>query len=164
MTSHRRALALLALLLSPQVMALELGATPPNLGGQAADGRMLTLSQFHGQVVYVDFWASWCAPCAEAIPVLDSFQQKYGDRGFTVLGVNVDSERRSAQRMIDHLSPGFPMVFDPQGKWPEAFGLKDMPTSYLIDAHGVIRYINTGYRARDAKQIEAAIKAALGEN
>lgn len=163
MTSIRRLLTLLVLVLSPQAMALDIGAATPNLAALASDGRLLSLGQFRGQVVYVDFWASWCAPCAEAMPVLDALHQRYHDKGFTVLGVNVDTEQKSAQRMVDHLAPKFPIVFDPQGKWPEAFGLRDMPTSYLVDANGVIRYINKGYRARDAKQIEAAIRAALGE-
>ncbi len=159
----RRLLTLVLLVLSPQAMAMEIGAAAPNLSALASDGRMLSLNQFRGQVVYVDFWASWCAPCREAIPVLDTMYQRYQGRGFTVLGVNVDTERKSAQRMIDQLLPKFPLLFDPQGKWPEAFGLRDMPTSYLIDAKGVVRYIHKGYRARDAQQIEAAIKAALGE-
>jgi thiol-disulfide isomerase/thioredoxin len=163
MTSPRRLLMLVLLVLSPQAMALDIGAAAPNLSASAGDGRMLSLGQFRGQVVYVDFWASWCGPCAQAIPVLDGLYQRYHDRGFTVLGVNVDTERKSAQRMIDQLLPKFPIAFDPQGKWPEAFGLRDMPTSYLVDTNGVIRYINKGYRERDAKQIEAAIKAALGE-
>lgn len=163
MSSLRQLLTWVLLALSPQVMALEVGAVVPDLSAPTSDGRMLSLDQFRGQVVYVDFWASWCAPCREAMPVLDTLHQRYRERGFTVLGVNVDTERKGAQRMIDQLQPGFPMVFDPQGKWPEAFGLRDMPTSYLIDAKGIVRYVHKGYRASDAQRVEAAIKAALGE-
>lgn len=163
MRSLRILLALTVLALSPQAMALEIGSAVPSLSALASDGRMLSLDQFRGQVVYVDFWASWCAPCREAIPVLDSLQQRYRTRGFTVLGVNVDTDRRNAQRMMDQLVPVFPVVFDPKGLWPEAFGLREMPSSFLVDASGVVRYVKKGFRGNDAPQIEAAIKAALGE-
>lgn len=163
MSTLRRWACLALLLLSPQAMALEAGNNAPQLSAPFSDGSILSLAQLRGQVVYVDFWASWCAPCREAMPALDVLHQRYRARGFTVLGVNVDSDRKSAQRMLDQLVPAFPMVFDPKGLWPEAFGLRDMPTSFLIDAKGVIRYVKKGYRNRDVPQIEAAIQAALGE-
>lgn len=159
----RALFVLTALALSSQAMALDVGGAVPNLSAPASDGRTLSLQQFRGQVVYVDFWASWCAPCREAMPVLGALQQRYSARGFTVLGVNVDTDRKSAQRMLDQLVPAFPIVFDPKGLWPDAFGLRDMPSSYLIDATGVVRYVKKGFREKDVPQIEAAIKAALGE-
>lgn len=163
MRSLRVLLALSVLLLSPQAMALGEGSVAPNLSALANDGRTLSLDQFRGQVVYVDFWASWCAPCRQAIPALDTLHHRYQAQGFTVLGVNVDTDRKSAQRMIDQLVPAFPMVFDPKGQWPEAFELRDMPSSFLIDAKGVVRFVKKGFRERDVPQIEAAIKAVLGE-
>jgi thiol-disulfide isomerase/thioredoxin len=163
MRSLRILLALMLVALAPPAPALEIGNAAPKLSALANDGRILSLDQFKGQVVYVDFWASWCAPCRQAMPVLDTLYQRYRTRGFVVLGVNVDTDRKSAQRMLDQLTPAFPVVFDPDGKWPETFGLRDMPTSYLIDANGVVRYIKKGYRERDEKQIEAAVKAVLGE-
>lgn len=159
----RISLAMTVLTLSAQAIALEAGSSAPNLSGATSDGRTLSLDQFRGQVVYVDFWASWCAPCREELPVLNTLHQRYRDRGFTVLGINVDTDRKSAQRMIDQIVPAFPIVFDPNGKWPEAFGLRDMPSSFLIDGTGVVRYVEKGFREKDVPQIEAAIKAALGE-
>lgn len=159
----RPALWVFALMLSSRAMALGVGSVAPNLSAPSNDGRALSLAQFKGQVVYLDFWASWCAPCREAMPVMDATYQRYRDRGLVVLGVNVDTDRKSAQRMLDQVQPTFPIAFDPDGKWPEAFGLKDMPTSYLIDAKGVVRYVRKGYRERDEQQLETAIKAALGE-
>ncbi|MES2489985.1 MAG: TlpA disulfide reductase family protein [Pseudomonadota bacterium] len=163
MRSLRILLALSVLLLLPQAMALGEGSVVPQLSAPAGDGSTLSLEQFRGQVVYVDFWASWCAPCRQAIPALDTLHQRYKAQGFTVLGVNVDTDRKSAQRMIDQLVPKFPIVFDPKGQWPEAFGLQDMPSSFLIDAKGVVRFVKKGFRERDVPQIEAAIKAVLGE-
>ena len=163
MRSLRYCWALGLLLLSSQAMALDVGSVVPVLGAPSSDGRVLSPQQFRGQLVYVDFWASWCAPCQAAIPALDTLYQRYKGRGLVVIGVNVDTERKDAQRMLDRLRPSFPVVFDPAGKWPEAFGLKDMPSSYLIDGNGVVRYVHAGFRERDVSQIEAAIKAALGE-
>ena len=152
-----------AWLLSARVFALDVGSVEPALSAPSNQGGMLSLQQFRGQPVYVDFWASWCAPCQAAIPALDAIYQRYRAQGLVVLGVNVDSERRDAQRLLDRLKPSFPVLFDPEGKWPETFGLKDMPSSYLIDGNGVVRYIHAGFREGDAAKIEAVIKAVLGE-
>jgi thiol-disulfide isomerase/thioredoxin len=94
-------LALSVLALSPQAMALAIGNAVPKLSAPASDGRMLSLEQFKGKVVYVDFWASWCAPCRQAMPVLDALQKRYQARGLVVLGINVDTNRKDAQRMLD---------------------------------------------------------------
>ena len=163
MSILRPALLLFALALSSQATALDVDSVVPNLTAPAGDGRLLSLQQYRGQLVYLDFWASWCAPCRQAMPVMDALYQRYRDRGLVVLGVNVDTDRKSAQRMLDQVRPTFPIAFDPDGKWPEAFGLKDMPTSYLIDAKGVVRYVRKGYHVRDEQELETAIKAALGE-
>lgn len=153
----------LPLLAALPARALEAGAPAPSLSGPDRDLREVTLAQLQGQVVYVDFWASWCAPCREAMPALETLYQRYRARGLVVLGVNVDTDRLPAQRMLERYRPTFPVVFDPQGKWPEAFGLKDMPSGYLIDARGVIRFVKRGYRPQDLPSLEATIKAALGE-
>ena len=163
MSILRPCLLLFALALSPSAVALDLNSAVPNLSATSGDGRVLSLDQFKGKVVYVDFWASWCAPCRQAMPALEAMYQRYRERGFVVLGVNVDTDRKSAQRMLDQVRPTFPIVFDPDGKWPEAFGLRDMPTSYLIDTKGVVQYVRKGYRERDEQQVDTAIKAAMGE-
>lgn len=163
MSILRKSLLLFMFGLSSPVMAVGVGETAPSLSAPSSDGRILSLDQFRGKVVYVDFWASWCVPCQQAMPVLDALYQRYRGQDFVVLGINVDAERKSAQRMLDQLHPAFPVVFDPAGKWPEAFGLRDMPTSYLIDSKGVVRYVQKGYRERDGQKVESAIKAVLGD-
>ena len=162
--SLRLGMLLLSLLAASPAFALEPGNAVPKLSAPGRDGKPVTLDQFRGQVVYVDFWASWCAPCHEAMPALDTLYRRYRERGFVVLGVNVDSDRIPAQRMLDRIAPSFPAVFDPQGEWPQAFGLRVMPSAYLIDAKGMIRYIKSGYRSQDLPQLEATIKAALEES
>ncbi|WP_159431033.1 TlpA family protein disulfide reductase [Fontimonas thermophila] len=154
-------LALLAL--PPAVPALERGDVPPPLVAPQQDGTPLSLATLRGQLVYVDFWASWCAPCAQALPALETLYRKYRDRGFTVLAVNVDTQRKAALAMLARIPVSYPVVFDPEGHWPGAFGLRGMPCGYLLDRDGRIVYIQTGYRASDLPALEAAIVAALGE-
>lgn len=156
--------ALLALLLSaPAVsVALDVGDRPPPLSAPQLDGAPLALGALRGQVVYVDFWASWCAPCLQALPALDGLFQQYRDRGFTVVAVNVDTDREAALRMLKRVAVSYPVVFDPQGSWPQAFALRGMPSGYLLGRDGVVRYVKAGYKTRDLPQIEAAIVRELG--
>ena len=160
----RAAVAALAWLAATPALALKVGDALPALSAPARDGTPLTLAQFRGKILYVDFWASWCAPCQEEMPALDMLYRRYRERGLVVLGVNVDTDRRLAQRMLDKFAPSFPIAFDPQGEWPEAFALPAMPTGYLVDAKGVVRFIKSGYRPAELPQLEAAIQAVLGSN
>jgi thiol-disulfide isomerase/thioredoxin len=161
---HRRRLrvAALALLLMPfGVVALEPGQAPPPLSAPRLDGSALALESLRGHVVYVDFWASWCAPCLQALPALDALQRRYAEQGFTVVGVNVDTDHAAALRMLKRVAVDFTIVFDPQGRWPEAFALKAMPSGYLLDRDGVVRFVKAGYKTNDLPQIEAAVQREL---
>ena len=156
-------LAALLLALPLSVPALERGDTPPALQAPQRDGTPLALESLRGQLVYVDFWASWCAPCLQALPALDSLYRKYRERGFTVLAVNVDTERKPALAMLDRLQPSYAVVFDPEGRWPGAFGLRGMPCGYLLSRSGEIVYTQAGYKASDLPRLEAAIVRELGQ-
>ena len=157
-------LAVTLLAVMPTARALDAGApapaalTAPQLGGTA-----LALADLRGQVVYVDFWASWCAPCLQALPALDALYRQHGERGFKVLAVNVDTDRAAALKMLKRVNPSFPVVFDPDGIWPEAFGLKAMPSGYLIDRDGVVQLVKAGYKTKELPQLEAAILQQLGD-
>lgn len=142
-------------------MAIEVGETTPALTTTLVDGAPLKLESLRGQVVYVDFWASWCAPCMQALPALDRLYKAHGERGFTVLAVNVDTERAAATKVLDRLRLSYPVSMDPTGSWPEAFSLKGMPSSYLIDRRGVVRYIKTGYKTHELPDIEKQILREL---
>jgi thiol-disulfide isomerase/thioredoxin len=158
---RRLCAAALALLLPFGAIALAPGEAPPPLQAPRLDGSTLALESLRGQVVYVDFWASWCAPCLQALPALDVLQRRYAEQGFTVVGVNVDTDRAAALRMLKRVAVGFTIVFDPQGRWPEAFALKAMPSGYLLDRDGVVRFVKAGYMAKDLPQIEAAVQREL---
>lgn len=141
---------------------LAVGDSAPALSAPQQDGATFALESLRGRVVYVDFFASWCAPCAEALPALEALYRKHGDNGLTVVAVNVDTERAAALKMLRRIPVSYPVVFDPAGVWPETFGLRGMPSGYLLDRDGVVRFIKTGYQAKDLPKLVAAIEAELG--
>jgi thiol-disulfide isomerase/thioredoxin len=151
-----------AMLFPAAATAVEVGAAAPSLRAADAAGRELSLQSLRGQVVYVDFWASWCAPCRVAMPHYQRWQQQWAALGFTVLGVNVDSVRADAERALKRAPVSFPVLYDPQGQWAETFALPTMPTAYLIGRDGVIHYIHAGFREQDLPALEARILSLLG--
>lgn len=121
----------------------------------------LDLSRHYGQVVVVDFWASWCKPCRQSIPWLNELKARYGASGLTIIGVNVDAERRDADRFLRDVPIDFEIMFDPQGNVARQFKVQAMPTSYVIDRNGKIVATHLGFRDAKKAETEAAIKALL---
>ncbi|QHS10804.1 TlpA disulfide reductase family protein [Sinimarinibacterium sp. NLF-5-8] len=159
----RTTLLLLAVTLSsPASFALEVGqSAPAGLQAASEQGEALSVDAFAGQVVYVDFWASWCAPCLQAMPEYEALYQKYRDQGFTVLAVNVDTHHRAALKTLQRIKVSYPVVFDPDGQWPDAYQVKAMPSAYLIGRDGRVQWVQPGFRSAELPQIEAAITAAV---
>ena len=108
-------------------------------------GEPVRLSALKGKVVLVDFWASWCVPCKTSFPALDRLYKEYAPRGLEVLAVNVDEAHGRADAFLAAHPHEMPVVFDPTGAAPLAFGVKGMPSSYVIDKAGAIRFIHMGY-------------------
>ena len=161
----RRALAVgtLAWALAAPALALEVGQAAPALDVPGVDGAPIRLADLRGRVVYVDFWASWCPPCRAAIPEYEKLWRELAPRGLTVVGVNIDSEREAALRALKASAITFPIGLDPGGVWPERFRLPTMPTAYLIDRQGVVRYVQKGFSPDEVPQLKARIEAALKE-
>jgi len=104
-----------------------------------------TLNEARGQVVYLDFWASWCGPCRKSFPWLNAMQAKYKDQPFKVVSVNVDAEQALAEDFLKALPAHFPVIYDPKGKVAREFKLKGMPSSYLINKAGKIVSAHVGF-------------------
>lgn len=117
----------------------------PDVTLHDADGTAVRLAGFHGKVLLVDFWASWCVPCKTSFPALDALYREYQPKGLEVVAVNLDEQRKSADTFLAAHPHRMPVLFDPQGVAPQAFGVKGMPTSYLIDRSGTIRFTHMGY-------------------
>jgi cytochrome c biogenesis protein CcmG/thiol:disulfide interchange protein DsbE len=123
----------------------------------------LDLSSFRGRVVYLDFWASWCAPCRQSFPWMETLKRAYGDQGLEVITVNLDTDRADADKFLKQFHPTFDVRFDPKGELAEFYKVHGMPASVLIDRHGVTRFAHVGFRPVDGTIYEAQLRELLAE-
>jgi cytochrome c biogenesis protein CcmG, thiol:disulfide interchange protein DsbE len=151
-------------LAAPAPAALAPGQAVPSIDFAGADGSKISLASLKGRVVLVDFWASWCGPCAAAFPAVEELFQDYRSRGFEVLAVNLDEKRQDAERFLADRPHAMTVVFDPRGASAKVFGLQAMPTSYLIGRDGTVRYVHTGYSPATAESYRREIEQLLGES
>ena len=126
--------------------------------------QLLDLEAYQGEVVLLDFWASWCGPCRDSFPWMQEVQREYGERGLRVIAVNVDEDRAAAEAFLASYNVDFQIAYDPEGTLPSAYNLPAMPSSVLIDRDGTIAYRHAGFRKKDrkgyAKRIEALLSGA----
>lgn len=151
---------LLAVLLSGQAQALERGQLAPEFS-IPGNNRQIKLSDFRGKLVYLDFWASWCGPCKKSFPWMNALQEKYSQRGFTVLAVNLDTKTEDSELFLSKVPANFLIGFDKQGELPKQFQVQGMPSSVLIDREGKIIAIHKGFNENSAKKIEEEIEIQL---
>lgn len=154
-------LGLCCVLFVPLALAIDAGQPAPDFTLSAADGKPVQLSALRGKLVYLDFWASWCAPCRKSFPWMNAMQEKYGAAGLAVLGINVDQRRPDAERFLAQVPAQFAVAYDPQGSSPKLYAIKGMPSSLLIDPQGRVLRVHAGFRDEDRDELEAAIRAAL---
>lgn len=161
----RRFAAVLALFCSQPVFAIEAGAPVPEVAGARIDApsESFTLSSLRGKVVYVDFWASWCAPCRVSFPVLDTLYRDNQSRGFVVVGVNKDMSLDDARKFLKKVPATFPLVADPKDATAKAFDVQAMPSGYLVDRKGVVRKVHRGFTSETGAAIREEVEALLKE-
>lgn len=153
--------ALAALGLATGAAAIDVGEKAPAFQQPGLGGGVVSLAAHRGKVVYLDFWASWCGPCAAALPALEKLRKEFPASDFQILAVNVDHEVGAARRFLERRPIGYPSAFDPKGELPTRFGVRTMPTSFLIDRHGVVRYVHEGFRKDDVELLRNRIQEAL---
>lgn len=146
--------------LAAPAFATEPGQPAPTLQLPGSRGAV-DLAALKGQVVYIDFWASWCVPCRLSFPWMNDMQARYGARGLQVLAVNVDAQRAAADTFLAQVPARFAVAFDSAGDTPRRYGVKAMPTSVLVGADGAVLQQHAGFRDDDRAALEAAIVAAL---
>jgi cytochrome c biogenesis protein CcmG/thiol:disulfide interchange protein DsbE len=118
----------------------------------------MSLSSLRGKVVLLDFWASWCAPCQEELPLLDDMAVRLKDKGIEVVGLSIDENPADAEQFLTRKSAwSLTLGHDPEQKTADHFKPPKMPTSYVIDRKGVVRQVNAGFERADMKKIEAQL-------
>ncbi|MEZ4254327.1 MAG: TlpA disulfide reductase family protein [Polyangiales bacterium] len=153
---------LVALAVTP-ALALDRGGRAPDIDLPGVQGGRVRLAEHAGKVVVVDFWASWCKPCSEEIPHLDRLYQKYKSKGFAVIGVSVDRERAKAKEFISRLKATFPSGHDAEHVVADRYAPSKMPSSYVVDRGGVVRFTHFGFRAGEERAIESEVQSLLAK-
>lgn len=131
----------------------------PLRGGAAP----LSLEQLRGQVVMVNFWASWCEPCRKEFPLLDQIYRKYKAAGFTLIGINVEPDAKDAEGFIAKTPVTFPIVFDKDSAVSQRYRVSGMPTTVLVDRKGVLRWVHRSYVPGDENEYLNQVRAILME-
>lgn len=160
-----RTMTVVLALASLPACAIEVGSVVPDVSapGIGRDAPGIRLANLRGRVVYVDFWASWCAPCRQSMPALDRYFRRFANRGFIVLGVNKDMAAPDAERFLQRFPVTFPLLADPGDGFARAFEVKAMPSGYLIDRAGRVRYVHRGFTSETATALESQIEQLVGE-
>lgn len=118
----------------------------PDFTLKSVGGENLKLSEYRGEVVLINFWASWCGPCRQEMPVLSELHDKYKALGFTVLGVNVEEDSSKARKLLQEMSVSFPVLLDNEGVVSKQYDVVAMPSTVLVDRNGNMRYLHKGYK------------------
>ena len=121
----------------------------------------LDLAAYHGKVVIVDFWASWCVPCRRSFPWLNEMQAQYADQGLVIVGVNLDAEAGEADAFLKEFPADFRIVTDPGGALAQQFDVIAMPSSYVLNGNGDIVARHLGFKVKKQDEYETAIRSAL---
>lgn len=129
----------------------------------SAEVPSLDLDQYRGQVVYVDFWASWCGPCRASFPFLNRMHEQYRDAGLTIIGINVDDKRTDADSFLSKIPANFQIIYDHDGVLARRLGVSAMPHSFLYGRDGELIQQHKGFRKEDPAPLEQAIKTALAD-
>lgn len=130
---------------------------------KSLSGKNIKLSELRGQVVLVNFWATWCTPCKKELPYFNELYAKFKGVGLEVLAVNIDKVRSKAARMSSALRLSFPVLLDPAGKVSGLYSIRSMPTTYVVARDGTVRHIHWGFGPDEPARYEAEIRKLLKE-
>ena len=122
------------------------GQPAPDFALKSSSGENLRLSEHRGDVVMVNFWATWCGPCRQEMPLLNELYSRYERVGFSLLGVNIDDNSGKAMNMVAELGVSFPVLFDSRKEVSKLYEVDAMPVTVLIDREGTVRYVHHGYK------------------
>lgn len=138
-------------------------SSAPDFTLKSHEGENLRLSEYRGNVVLINFWASWCGPCRQEMPVLSELHDKYQALGFTVLGVNVESDSGKARKLLKDLPVSFPVVFDNDSVVSKQYDVVAMPSTVLVDRNGKMRYLHKGYKPGEEEIYLEMVRSLIRE-
>ena len=139
------------------------GQTAPDFVLKSATGENIRLSEYRGDVVMINFWATWCGPCRQEMPLLDELYGRYQRVGFNLLGVNIDDDPRRAMAMVNELGISFPVLFDEDKKVSKLYEVETMPLTILLDREGTVRHVHHGYQPGYEQEYLNEIRSLLRE-
>ena len=142
----------------------QVGAPVPAIHVESLTGKKIDVASYRGRVLLLDVWASWCGPCKQELPMLDAMARKLKAQGIDVLAVSVDQERANVDKFLKgHGKWSLTIAHDPAGAIAERLQPDKMPTSYVIDRAGIVRYVNAGFVPDDAATIERRLLEVAGQ-
>lgn len=139
------------------------GQEAPDFVLKSSSGENLRLSEYRGDVVMINFWATWCGPCRQEMPLLDDLYARYNRVGFNLLGVNIDDDASRAMRMIEELGVNFPVLFDDTKDVSRLYQVEAMPVTVLVDREGKVRHVHHGYKPGYEEKYLTEIRSLLRE-
>jgi len=166
MTITRRLLLITCLALGMPTLAAAAanpGAPAPDFTLAARDGGKVSLAGLKGQVVMINFWATWCGPCRQEMPLFAQLQSKYEPLGFTLLAVNVEPDSAAAVNWLKGMPITFPVLFDTDSAVAGRFGVEGMPSTVFVDRQGQVRYVHRGYKPGDEAKYADMIRSLVKE-
>ncbi len=135
----------------------------PAFSLQTRDGKTLSLEDLRGEVVMINFWATWCGPCRQEMPLLEQIYQRYSGLGFTLLGVNVEEHSADADRFLAETPVSFPILFDPNNEVSKQYGVRAMPSTVIVDRQGNVRFLHHGYQPGYENEYQNQIRELVRE-
>lgn len=153
----------LAALLSGAPAVAGAPTAAPDFSLPARGGGSVRLADLRGQVVMINFWATWCGPCRQEMPLLEQIHARYEPLGFTLLGVNVEPDSAMAQQWLEGVPVTFPILFDRQNLVSAQYGVQGMPSSVLIDRAGRVRHVHRGYKPGDEATYTDLVRSLVKE-
>lgn len=139
------------------------GKPAPDFALKSSTGENLRLSEYRGDVVMINFWATWCGPCRQEMPLLDQLYTRYERVGFNLLGVNIDDDSNRAMDMIRELGVNFPVLFDARKEVSKLYDVDAMPVTVLVDRTGNVRYVHQGYKPGYEEKYLDQVRSLLRE-
>jgi peroxiredoxin len=155
--------AALALALPALAGSADAPAPAPAFTLAARGGQEVSLTQYKGQVVMINFWASWCGPCRQEMPLLESIYKKYNRMGFTLLGVNVEPDSQAANEWLKQTPVSFPILYDKDSRVSKLYDVAGMPSTVIIDRSGKLRMLHRGYKPGDENEYLDSIRTLIRE-